>query len=251
MNILNDIQGLSEIEQLELLQNMLISIATGGTVNADEYQIIRGILTKNSIVKNLLPTWVKTNRDVNQFWQFIKYKFSTYDERRQYIWKEFAPAFSSLEGNHTNPSLNNISDNLKQINNDIIYSTWKKALQRTSSDPEGAITSARTLIESICKYILDERNILYNETSLDLSELYKLVASELNLAPEQHNERIFKQILGGCSGVINGLGTLRNKLGDAHGVSGNKVRPLSRHATLAVNLAGTMSTFLLDTHLAK
>lgn len=84
-----------------------------------------------------------------------------------------------------------------------------------------------------------------------LSELYKLTATGINLAPEQHNEQIFKQILGGCSGIVNGLGTLRNKLGDAHGVNGKPVRPSPRHAILAVNLAGAMSSFLLETHQAK
>ncbi|KPL95406.1 abortive infection family protein [Vibrio splendidus] len=30
-------------------------------------------------------------------------------------------------------------------------------------------------------------------------------------------EQVFKQILGGCSGVVHGLGTFRNKHGDTHG----------------------------------
>ncbi len=38
-----------------------------------------------------------------------------------------------------------------------------------------------------------------------MSELYKLVAKELKLAPDQHSEQIFKQILKGCSSVVNGL----------------------------------------------
>ncbi|HCG8650235.1 TPA: abortive infection family protein [Vibrio parahaemolyticus] len=68
------------------------------------------------------------------------------------------------------------------------------------------------------------------------------------MAPEQHNESIFKQILGGCSGIVNGLGTLRNKLGDAHGQGKRPVKPQARHAELAVNLAGTMSLFLISTY---
>jgi len=128
-----------------------------------------------------------------------------------------------------------------------IHSQWEKAIERKSSDPEGAITMARTLIESLLKHILDEQNITHND-NMDLSELYKEVAKLLNLAPEQHQEPIFKQILGGASGVISGLGAMRNKLGDAHGATKSKIKPQERHSELAVNLAGSMATFLYKTY---
>jgi len=127
-----------------------------------------------------------------------------------------------------------------------IHEQWKKALERKKSDPEAAITTARTLIESILKYILDENRIKYTDNT-DLSELYKEVAKLLNLAPEQHQEQIFKQILGGANGIISGLGALRNKLGDAHGKSKINIKPKERHSELAVNLAGAMALFLYET----
>ncbi len=70
---------------------------------------------------------------------------------------------------------------------------------------------------------------------------------ELNLSPSQHTEDIFKQILGGCSGIVNGLGSLRNRLGDAHGKGKANIKPAPRHAELAVNLSGTMALFLMET----
>jgi hypothetical protein len=42
-----------------------------------------------------------------------------------------------------------------------------------------------------------------------------MIAKNLNLAPDQHTEEIFKQILGSVQSVVQGLGDLRNKLGDA------------------------------------
>jgi hypothetical protein len=33
---------------------------------------------------------------------------------------------------------------------------WHKALDRRTDDPDGAITAARTLLETVCKHILDE-----------------------------------------------------------------------------------------------
>jgi hypothetical protein len=124
-------------------------------------------------------------------------------------------------------------------------------IQRIAKDPEGAITASRTLLETVLKHILDDRKLSYDHDHIDLPELFKKVQTELGLAPEQHQEQIFKQILGGCSGVVNGLGSLRNMLGDAHGSGTSRIRPLPRHARLAINLAGSMALFLTETHNAK
>lgn len=75
--------------------------------------------------------------------------------------------------------------------------------------------------------------------------------SSMNLAPSQHTEEIFKTILGSCQQVVNSLGTLRNKIGDAHGQGRQAVRPSPRHAALAVNLAGSMATFMVETWKAR
>ena len=69
----------------------------------------------------------------------------------------------------------------------------------------------------------------------------------LKLAPDDYTEQVFKQILGSCQSVVESLGALRNKLGDAHSSGPKRARPHARHAELAVNLAGAMATFLVST----
>lgn len=128
--------------------------------------------------------------------------------------------------------------------------TGHMALARQASDPTEAITSAGTLVETVCKHILDEQKVSYSETD-DFSELYRLTADSLNLSPSQHAEQIFRQILGGCQTVVEGLGAMRTRDKDADGTGPPGVRPAPRHAELAVNLAGTMATFLLATWKAK
>jgi hypothetical protein len=49
-----------------------------------------------------------------------------------------------------------------------------------------------------------------------------------------------------CSAVVNGLVTLRNKLGEAPGKGKLPVRHAARHAELAVNLAGALFLFLIS-----
>lgn len=241
----------TEFERAQHLQDLLISEATGGGGDAGEYQVLRRHFVEQSETKHLLPDFVRTNRDLAQFWQFIKLKFKHYAERRVFLYQEFHPLLDYLEGQTSAPADVTISNGLRKFDENSVHSVWSRALERRNSDPEGAITAARTLLETICKHILDSRGITYDGNKIELHELYKLTATELTLAPSQHTQEIFKQILGGCSAVVNGLGTLRNKLGDAHGQGKKPVRPAPRHAELAVNLAGSLALFLVATYEAQ
>ena len=62
-----------------------------------------------------------------------------------------------------------------------INDVWQKARDRRQEDPEGAITAARTLLESVCKQILEECGVDYGDNA-DLPKLYGLTAKELSLA---------------------------------------------------------------------
>ncbi len=125
-----------------------------------------------------------------------------------------------------------------------IQQSWEKALERVPSDPDGAITQARTLVEDVCKHILDDLSVSYGRYD-DLPRLYALVAEKLQIAPKQ--EAPLKRILSGAHTVVDGLANLRNVVGDAHGKGQNFVKPLPHHAEFAVNAAGAMATFILRT----
>jgi hypothetical protein len=53
------------------------------------------------------------------------------------------------------------------------------------------------LIETVCKHVLDDVNAAYPE-AVDLPKLWAPAAEQMNLAPQQHQEGIFKAILGNC-----------------------------------------------------
>lgn len=233
-------------EQVEALQNALIAIATGGSADSAEFRRLRTLATEHASLRDVAPRFLRTCRDVDQFWQFIKYKFGSYAERRQFIWDECRPLLERAESGALTPADQSVSERLKSFSAEGVHQVWQKAMERRGSDPEGAITSARTLLESVCKHILDERRVAY-EHDTDLPTLYKATAKSLNIAPSQHSEVIFKQILGGCTAVVEGLGALRNRLSDAHGTGKLAVKPSARHAELAVNLAGAVAQFLVAT----
>lgn len=237
----------TELEQIELLQSICVGRATGSREDYDQqYKRIRHIVASEPSLNRLAPSFIKSCLDTTQFWSFISGKFGTYRERRQFIYAEFVPLLNRLRGASSALVEESVTDRLMEFSVEGVGVVWRIALDRLQSDPEGAITLARTLIETVCKHILDDRNAEYPR-NCELSDLWKRTARELNLAAEQHSEQVFRQILGGCATVVNGMASVRNQLGDAHGKGRVPVRPSARHATLVVNLAGSLALFVIET----
>lgn len=230
-----------------ILKNITIARAIGGAYNEDYYQSIRSSLISNQELRPHVPYFIVENDTMYKFWQFIKSHLSTYKEREYFLSSEYEPLLAAASAASYHFAHHDLISSLtKEVNEEYIHQTWSKALVRMKDDPEGAITSARTLIEVVCKHILISTNTPFDE-SLELPKLYRLVASKLSLSPDQHTEQLFKQILGGCQTVIEGIGGLRNKLSDAHGRTSSRPRPSKRHSELAVNLSGSMCSFLIQT----
>lgn len=238
-----------EVERAQLLQNLLIAQATGGTTDNGDYVELRRHFLNDPLTKSLVPQCVRVCRDLASFWGWIKFEAPTYADRRTIIWRSFQPLLDYLEGKGTAPLDRLTSETLESFDASGVHAVWQKALTRRQNDPEGAITAARTLLETVCKHVLDELGVSYGEKD-DLPKLYSEASKALNIAPSQHTEEVFKQVLGGCTSVVIGLGTLRNRISDSHGQGKRPVKPAPRHAELAVNLSGAMATFLVETLLA-
>lgn len=157
-----------------------------------------------------------------------------------------APVFRVRTLPDGNPADQDITAALNAFEPSQIGSRWQAALESKEADPQRAITLSRTLLEDVCKWLLDEAGESWEERD-DLSALYRKLSRRLNLAPDNSTEQVFKQILSGSQSVVVGLGSLRNKLGDAHSIGPRRARPSPRHAELAVNLSGTIATFLVAT----
>lgn len=236
----------SLVERVKMVEGILIACATGGSPDNHVYQFLRSEFMADASLREKLPSFIRTYRSLDAFWPYIKNEAGTYAERRQLISLAFTPLIDELEGRFAAPGDEPASDVLRTFDADGVHAVWQKALKRRSNDPEGAITIARTLLETVTKRILDDLGGQYGESD-DLPKLYRLAAHELNLAPTQHSEEAIRAILGGAMTVVNGIGTLRNKLSDSHGRGGRPVRPSPRHASLAVNTAGAIATFLVET----
>lgn len=238
----------SALDKAIRFQNGLIARATGENFDGGDtaYKELRQYFLIRADTRTKAPDFIRQCSDLAQFWGYIKYALDHYHQRRKLIWDAFRPLIEYLEAHDRAPGVMPISETLKTFDQEHIHAAWQKALDRRMDDPEGAITAARTLVETVCKYILDDAGIDYPDDA-DLPKLWALAAEQANLAPNQHQEVVFKSILGNCQSVVNNLAAIRNRVGDAHGQGRRPVKPKPRHAELAVNLAGTMAAFLVAT----
>jgi len=220
------------------LENFLISVGRGLKDDVRFAQLLKPLLALPD-VKKFLPEIVIANQRIAAYWPAIQ-KMGGYKERDAFIHQAFRSLIEHLQRDQT------VMVNSVVITDHHINEQWQKALGRVTRDPEGAITLARSLLESVCKHILEGLGQPYDDNG-DVIRLYKAVARGLNLSPDQHTATNFKQILTGASAIVDGLAGLRNSLGDAHGKTHSSGRPATRHAQLAVNMSGAMSHFLLQT----
>ncbi len=229
----------------EALQEMIVGYLSSGVYVQADYKRLRRDLLENARTAKHLPQFIRDRRDFAEVMQYLSAEFAVTSARKDFIWQMFRPFLDLLEFEGT-PVEQTTSELLQRLGMPGVYEAWNRALSRHTHDPAGAITAARTLLEEACKHILSDLGVAY-DGSADLPKLYKMTAGALLIAPTQHTEGVFKQILGGCTAVVEGLGALRNRVGDAHGKGPRPVRPASRHAQLAIDLAGSVATFLFAT----
>ena len=120
------------------------------------------------------------------------------------------------------------------------------------NDPALAIGTAKELVETCCKTILEARSVKFAKSD-DIPKLIKLTAKALELTPDdipdkaKANETI-KRLLSNLATIAQGIAELRNHYGTGHGKTASAKGLGSRHAKLAVGAASTLAVFLAETH---
>lgn len=161
-------------------------------------------------------------REVNHRWRLLSKS-------------QFTGVTESLEGK------------LDSLDFDSVEKDFERALNEAESDPEDAVTSACSTVESVCKCILDEMGVPY-PSKQDIKHLFKAVQENLDLSPTRPEiEEDIKRILGALINVASGIGSLRTKSGDAHGRGKKSHRIDARISRLAIHSASTLTHFLIET----
>ena len=122
------------------------------------------------------------------------------------------------------------------------------------TDPELAIGTAKEFVESVCKTILDERNVSWEKTD-DLPALVRKAMKELRLTPgdvaaSAPAADTIRRMLMNLATIVQGSAEVRNAYGTGHGKSKTQARQrlTPRRARLAVGAAATLGTFLYETY---
>jgi len=130
---------------------------------------------------------------------------------------------------------------------DTIQREWDRAKLSVVSDSADALTAASAMIEATYKFILHDMGHPLPSHE-DLRGLSRIVHPLLHISPEQEADGDFRALFQGTITVAQSIGSLRTKMGDAHGASPTRGQPLARHARLAVNVAGAVCIFLIETY---
>ena len=129
-------------------QKLVVDRATGTFTNPLLYEKLRRELLADRELAASLPDFVRDCATLDQFWPFIRDKLPTYQQRRDYLWAQFRPLLDNLAGIPARPGDSFVSEALDQLKVGSVQRIWERAIARREADPEGAITAARTLLES-------------------------------------------------------------------------------------------------------
>lgn len=133
----------------------------------------------------------------------------------------------------------------RQLGYKDIYPDWRSAQASVYTDPREAVTRSSSLIESVCKHILDTKKVQLPKDQ-SIQPMLKTTLNVLGLEPKGQSNEDLRQMAGGIISVVNGLGAFRTHVGTAHGRGPDGLGPDHIQARLAVNLAGAVSTFLME-----
>lgn len=176
-------------------------------------------------------------------------KFLEEMKRRGFDWlgDAFVPSSTSARLADTKSfaermDLAHLGDNINRIERSI------------DTDAQLAIGSAKELMESAAKTILDRRGVTYSRDAT-LGQLAKATFGALKHIPEgllneadtREAEQYAKVMLSNLGNVIVSVGDFRNSFGTGHGKASARKRLAVRHAKLVVAAAAAVAWYWLET----
>lgn len=119
------------------------------------------------------------------------------------------------------------------------------------SDPELAVGTAKELIETVAKTILEDCGVEVGRRD-DLPKLVRAAIEALALGRDisaASASETMKRLLNNLGSIAGGIAELRNAHGTGHGRSAQtKASIQPRHARLAVGAAAALAAFFIETH---
>jgi len=152
----------------------------------------------------------------------------------------------------TETHLQEIHDAITSLAGPELTRQLQRLRDAADEDPALAIGTAKEMLETACKTILEEYGTPV-PPDWDVPELLKAVRKELKLLPDDipdgaRGAETIKRLLSNLGQIGQGLAELRNLYGSGHGRAGRAKGLSPRHARLAVGAAATLVQFLFETY---
>jgi hypothetical protein len=138
-----------------------------------------------------------------------------------------------------------LEDYLKKGDFNSIEVEFDRALRNINSDPHASITAASAVIESVLKYYI-ECNHLVMPSKMNIGPLWQTVRQHLPLNGDAQLNSDQNKILTGVTTIIDGVGAFRSHIGSAHGRGSAPPEVSTQEVRLAINVAHSITTFLMD-----
>lgn len=84
---------------LSFQHEMIDYFAGGKTLSEEYYKSMRSELLSEPSIRNLVPKWLRRNKDLAELWSFAKSVDPSWEPRRQFIREQFEPLLDFLEQN--------------------------------------------------------------------------------------------------------------------------------------------------------
>lgn len=164
----------------------------------------------------------------------------------------FAYRDGKITPKHSTPLAGELTEHATALDLPNVLEQLRRLEAVADSDPRLAIGTAKELVETVCKSILRERGVEV-DSAWDFPKLVGEVRRALHLLPQDvdsdaRGKDAIKRVLGSLGSIAQGINELRGSYGTGHGPDGRARGLHGRHARLAVGMASTLATFLLETH---
>lgn len=217
------------------------------TVNWAKWADVRKVLT---VFENVLAELEEASGNPIQTNEWV---VSPFGSLKRWVERDgFRYAEGRLIPIGKNQALQDVADTIAVFDMPELHRQVERMQRAVEDDPGLAIGTAKELLETTCKTILEEREVAFGDNE-DLSKLVKDTRKALGLVPESipHAAKgadVIRRMLSNLGTVAQGIAELRNLYGTGHGKGGRSRGLTSRHARLAAGAASTLAIFLLETH---
>ncbi|WP_421910620.1 abortive infection family protein [Marinobacter sp.] len=179
-----------------------------------------------------------------QYYSLNDLTFFDYESKYEYPSEEMR---TRLRGElHSYISLNPIGLGFSEIRETEFRKDWLTAHGRLLTNPPAAVTAARTLLETLFKTIVSERD-KEPDGSGNLGRLLKQAEEAVGFVRAENQAE--HQLLQGLVSTIDGVSSISNNAGDRHGTVAGVNLDDPHLAYLCVNACGTAGLCFIKKHL--